>query len=800
MPTITTTEGSVRPAVVPTTAAAAAVLVGTLVLLGWLIDVPALRTLLPGTNPMVASTAVCFILTGISLWLQRRPAARGARWVARMLASAAAVIGLLELSEYLFGWEVGPDPTFNAVDPGPFPGEMAILTAITFALTGTALAILDMKTRREGRPAQVLTVVALVPPTFGLIGRLFGVPTLSSVLAGTVVMALHTGLAFLALCAGILAARPDRGLMRTVTAGGPAGYLLRWVLPGAVAVLVAVGWLRLLGERAGLYGPAFGVALMVISTLIVLTLQLWASARSLERSGERVGRLVSIVESSDDAIYSMSPEGVLASWNPAAERLYGYAAGEAMGRSVSMLIPPDRSGEEEFLLGEIVEGRAVRHYETERVRKDGTLIPVSLSVSPIRDESGSIIGAASIGRDISERRAADEALRRARDEAEQAHHEAEVARAGAEDANRAKSDFLSRMSHELRTPLNAVLGFGQLLQMEQLDKDSAESVDQIVKAGRHLLDLINEVLDIARIETGKLSLSLEPVALEDLAQETIQMVRPMAGERDITLALELGPMRARYVLADRQRLKQVLLNLLSNAIKYNRPSGDVSLSCGQDGQGRLRVSIRDTGPGISPEDQGRLFEPFQRLSADQSEVAGTGLGLALSRGLVEAMGGTMGVQSALGSGTTFWLELSEAERRVLAEEDLTAATEEPGPDGPRTVLYVEDNPANLRLVERAVVRRPAVRLLTASQGSIALELARQHKPDLVLLDLHLPDMSGEEVLRSLAADPSTRDIPVVMVSADATPARVKELLAAGARAYLTKPLDMRRFFRLLDES
>jgi PAS domain S-box-containing protein len=785
-----------RPsALVRTMTAASAGLVmaiGVAVLLGWALDVVALRTFFPGTNAMVASTAVGFVLVGCSLWLQRRQAAGARAWVAKGLGLTGVVLGALKLAEYAFGWNLGLDQTLNALDPGPFPGVMAVPTAITFVLVGMALATLDLETAKGRRPAQIAAVIAIVPPAFGLIGRLYGVPTLSSYAAGTVVMAIHTALAFLVLTAGILAARPGRGLVRSFTSDGPAGLLLRRLLPGAVAALLLAGWLRVEGQRAGLYGTEFGSALLVSLSIVLVSTLIWRSARSLERSAESGVMLAAIVEGSDDAILSKTPEGVITSWNPSAERLYGYRSDEIVGQPISTLIPSHRSGEEKKILDTILAGEVVTHYETERVRKDGTVVPVSLTVSPLRDSTGVVTGASTIARDISEEKRVREALGRAREEADQAQKETVL-------ASQAKSDFLSRMSHELRTPLNAVLGFGQLLEMEELDPESRESVVQIVKAGRHLLDLINEVLDISRIETGKLSLSLEPVALEDVAAETVEMVRPMAGERKIRLEVDRGPMKARYVLADRQRLKQVLLNLLSNAIKYNREAGEVNLFFGQDGDGRIQVAVRDTGPGITPKDQARLFEPFQRLGADQTGVQGTGLGLALSRGLVEAMGGTMGVESAVGSGTTFWLELSEAQRPVIADEEMEAAPAASASNGPRTVLYVEDNSANLRLVERAVARRPGISLLTAQQGGIGIELARQHHPDLILLDLHLPDLSGEEVLRSLQEDPVTRRVPVVMVSADATPARVKQLLAAGARTYLTKPLDMRRFFRLLDE-
>jgi signal transduction histidine kinase/CheY-like chemotaxis protein len=434
--------------------------------------------------------------------------------------------------------------------------------------------------------------------------------------------------------------------------------------------------------------------------------------------------------------------------------------------------------------------------ELEGLTRDGTVFPLELSIS----SWNTVEGPAFIGiiRDLSIRKEADEAIRKAREEAEQARDQAEDAQRAAEEADRAKSEFLSRMSHELRTPLNAVVGFGQLLEMEDLDPDSKESVGQIIRAGRHLLDLINEVLDISRIEAGSLSLSLEAVPLIDLATEAAEMVRPMAAERKITIETDPGELRSRYVLADRQRLKQVILNLLSNAVKYNREGGRVVMSLRSTDEGDVRLEVADSGHGIEEADVGRLFLPFQRLGAEHTGVEGTGLGLALSKGLVDAMGGSIGASSVPGEGTTFWVDLREAETPsafVGLDDDPIPAS---SADGERTVLYVEDNVPNLRLVEQVAARRPHIRLLSAMQGQLGIDLARQHRPDLILLDLHLPDMSGEEVLRTLREDPATSAIPVVMISADATSSTAKRLLEAGARSYLTKPLDMRRFVRLVE--
>jgi PAS domain S-box-containing protein len=761
--------------------------------------------------------------------------------------------------------------------------------------------------------------------------------------------------------------------------------------------------------------------------------------------------LAAIVRDSDDAILGKSLEGIITSWNRGAERIYGYTAEEAIGRTIAILVPPDREDELPKILQKLTQGEGINHYDTLRLTKDGRLVNISLTISPLRDASGGITGASSIGRDVTKQKEAEDALREsaraykllmeqasdailvsypdqplievnqrasdmlgytreellqfrseggvlpegfsalpfrldeilegdivyaertvqrkdgtsivtelsarrlddgrivtiarditarkqveealqkkeaqlseaqaiahigswetdiatgeeiwsdelyriygvepqshkasleafieyvhpddremARTEIEQANmtvglfaYEARVLRPdgsvrtvysqgrvigdengkpskavgtgqditeqrraegareaheASEQANRAKSEFLSRMSHELRTPLNAILGFGQLLQMEETTPEQKEGLGYIVKAGQHLLSLINEVLDITRIEEGTLTISIEPIFVRDILQESLNLLQPLAAQRQIKMQTDLAGLNNCYVMADQQRLTQVMVNLLANAIKFNSEGGVVNVTCstlrhaaevaelGQDPKNpqtpaRVRISVSDSGCGLSPDMVARLFTPFDRLGAERGDIEGTGLGLVLAKHLVEAMGGAIGVDSELGVGSTFWVELSQAEG-VFAQVE----RKDTGPlaytvdeEGARTILYIEDNPSNLRLVELILGKRKDLKVISAMQGQMGLDMASLHRPDLILLDRHLPDMMGDEVLRQLLEDLRTASIPVVMLSADATPREVETLLAAGAQAYLTKPIDVKHLLKVIEE-
>jgi signal transduction histidine kinase/ActR/RegA family two-component response regulator len=368
-------------------------------------------------------------------------------------------------------------------------------------------------------------------------------------------------------------------------------------------------------------------------------------------------------------------------------------------------------------------------------------------------------------------------------------------------ASAAKSDFLSRMSHELRTPLTAISGFSELLTHADLADDHHGWAEIILKASRHLGGLIDDILEVERIESGRTAISLEPVPIRSVVDDTLELMRPLAERAEVALAEPAVDPGCGYVLGDNQRVRQVITNLVVNAIKYNRPGGEVRVSIDAPAVGRVRITVDDTGRGIEADALERVFEPFERLDATTLGIDGSGLGLAVSRGLVEAMGGTIGVASTPGEGSSFWFELSAREPQAVSTglgdgQPVLAVRRY---DGQRRILYVEDTITNVQLIEEILRRRPTVELEHALTGRIGLDLALASPPDLVLLDLHLPDLGGEQVLARLKADPRTAEVPVVVLSADATKSMRAPLLSAGARAYLTKPIEVPRLLALVDE-
>jgi PAS domain S-box-containing protein len=485
-----------------------------------------------------------------------------------------------------------------------------------------------------------------------------------------------------------------------------------------------------------------------------------------------------IIRSIGESLIVTDAGGAIRMVNQATLAMLGYSQDEMTGKPPAMVLEADAPPP--------VAGPA----STERVYrlKDGSTVPVLLWASEIHGEDGALLGEVWMAQDITARKLAQEQL--------------QAAKVQAETANRAKSELLSRTSHELRTPLNAILGFGQLLEMGEMVAEDRDSVERIMKAGRHLLALINEVLDIAGIETGRRTLSNEPVSIADAASESLELVQVLAANHGIEIIVDFGGCEDLFVHADMRRIRQALINLLSNAIKYNRPGGSVFLSLEPGPGNMLRVLVKDTGLGIPEDGLAKLFTPFERLGAGEAGIEGTGLGLACSKVFVEAMGGSIGVRSVVGEGTTFMVDLQRAKAPlpVFFDDTESAASNLNEDYIAGTILYIEDNLSNLELVKRFLVRFPGIRLLSATRAEQGVLLARNLTPDLILLDLHLPDFQGDEALRRLRSNSVTRDIPVIMLTADAMDDRIKQLLAEGARHYLTKPIDLHRLAGVLRET
>jgi len=503
----------------------------------------------------------------------------------------------------------------------------------------------------------------------------------------------------------------------------------------------------------------------------------------------------SLIESNIDALMTTDPSGMITDVNKQMEALTGCTRDELIGAPFkNYFTNPELA---ETGIKRVLSEKKVTNYELTARARDGKETVVSYNATTFYDRDNNLQGVFAAARDVTERKRLDQVLH-------EKNIELENARFVAEKANLAKSDFLSSMSHELRTPLSAILGFTQLIESGAPAPTPLQkrSIDQILKAGWYLLELINEILDLALIESGKLSLSLEPMSLAEVMHECQAMVEPQAQKRGISLTFPAGDMSC-FIKADRTRVKQVLINLLSNAIKYNKENGTVIVSCHIIGREKIRICVEDSGEGLSAEKMQQLFQPFNRLGQEANTEEGTGIGLVVSKRLVELMGGVIGAESTVGTGSTFWIEMSLTdERHHIADaiEMIPAATAANPEDAllRHTLLYVEDNPANLMLVEDLIARRPDIRLLSARDGKSGIEMTRASRPDVILMDINLPGISGITAMRILAGDPATAQIPVIALSANAMPRDIEKGLEAGFFRYLTKPIKISEFMDTMD--
>jgi PAS domain S-box-containing protein len=501
----------------------------------------------------------------------------------------------------------------------------------------------------------------------------------------------------------------------------------------------------------------------------------------------------SLIESHMDALVITDPLGIISDANKQMEMLTGCTRDELIGAPFKNYFTDSERAEAAIKL--VLREKKITDYELAVRDRDGKTTDVSYNATTFYDRDRVLQGVFAAARDVTERQLSQQSLQRT-------NVDLEVAKLAAEKANLAKSDFLSSMSHELRSPLNAILGFAQLMESASppASDSQQESIAQILQAGWHLLKLINEILDLSVIEAGKVLLSTEPVSLAEVMSECQAMLDPEAQQRGIRMSFPSFN-HPTFVSADRTRLKQIVINLLSNAIKYNSVSGTVVVACSARTPERTRISVTDTGAGLSPEKLAMLFQPFNRLGQEAvGGVAGTGIGLVVTKRLVELMGGELGVESTVGAGSVFWFELITSAAPQLETEpdeaaEAAAHDKTPLPVGTPlyTLLYVEDNQANMRLVEQIVARRPDLRLLTAVNGLLGIEIARKEQPTVILMDINLPGISGVAAMEILRDDPATARIPVVALSANANPRDIETSLAKGFFRYLTKPIKIKEF-------
>jgi len=816
-------------------------LIGLLVLIGWQFDIEFLKTILLSGLPMQANTAVAFILTGIALIVLQRSFSYS-KMLVRILALTVILMALLSLAEHLFLLDFGIDHILIPLsDSEAIPiaaGRLPLYTSINFILVGFALALLTIPNFKKRFLLELVIIFSLSISVIVFLGYITNLNELLTF--GTTKqlgMVFSTSIMFINLCLGmILTTYTQQQSPVTVEQKFLVGIMTSTIVLIFISILT-VSSLRSLRESANLVEYTTEVKEQT-SKLLTAIINIETGVRGYVIAGsevylepmekamkeipEQLKNLRNQIKDNPTQQNSLNKlEQLVEKRLAVAKQLYSIR--KTKGFNAAILLFEDGEGK---MLSDSIRAITSKMIDVEENR----LMQIQLKAIKNRAAQTQTIVIAGflfqiflfglmfivVKRNSAKRKEAEEALLKLNEnlhieieERQLAQVETQKAKAEAERANVAKSEFLSRMSHELRTPMNSILGFAQLMDMGELNPAHKKAVKQILKNGMHLLDLINEVLDIARIESGRLTISTEPVEISGIIKETIDIVHHLAEENHITIESDTSTTKGLFVKADHQRLKQVLLNLINNAVKYNHKDGLVKIeSVIQNNKLKLepsantiRICITDTGNGIVQEDIEKLFNPFERIGAERAETEGTGLGLAISKKLIEAMSGIIGVESEIGKGSTFWIELPwvESQKNHYERINELIKPEVEIIQNSGTILYIEDNLSNIQLVEEILeTHRTSISLITNMYGKNAVQFAIDYKPDLILLDLDLPDIHGREVIKLLQEEPRTSKIPVIILSADAMTKQIKQLMADGAKDYLIKPIDVVHFLKLVD--